>query len=119
MKRHPFPRSLFTARIGLLAALTAMQLYASAQQPQSQTKQAPETAAQTPPPVLRVTTRLVEVNVIVRDGLKFSREVAIIDGAVLVRFVACDLGSRAIGSVDIPLQKVFPHESSPITAILR
>jgi VWFA-related protein len=50
-----------------------------------------------------------------RDGLKLSREVAINDGAVLVRFVACDLGSGAIGSVDIPLQKVFPHEGSPAT----
>jgi hypothetical protein len=48
-----------------------------------------------------------------REGLKISREVAINEGAVLVRFVACDLGSGAIGSVDIPLQKVFPHGSLP------
>ena len=45
-----------------------------------------------------------------REGLKFSREVAVNDDAILVRFVACDLGSGTIGSLDIPLQKVFPHE---------
>jgi hypothetical protein len=54
-----------------------------------------------------------------RDGLRFSREVAINEGTVLVRFVACDFGSGAIGSVDIPLQKVFPHEDSPTATILR
>ena len=59
MKRQRFPRSLFTAGGGLLAAFVVMHLYATAQQPQSQTKQSPQTVAQTPTPVLRVTTRLV------------------------------------------------------------
>jgi len=68
MKRQRFPRLLYAARSSLFAAFAVIHLVASAQQPQSQSKQSPQAAAQTTPVVLRVTTRLVQVSVIVRDG---------------------------------------------------
>jgi hypothetical protein len=50
---------------------------------------------------------------LLRDGLTFSETVPIADGATQIRLVLRDGGNGAIGSVIIPLAKLFTPNSAP------
>jgi hypothetical protein len=47
-----------------------------------------------------------------KDGLIWTRDLSLADGAAQLRIVVRDLASGAIGSVNIPLNKLFPASGS-------
>jgi len=51
-----------------------------------------------------------------RDGLKISTTLDIRDDAGALRLVARDAGTGAIGSLNIPLDKIFPQPKTPAAA---
>jgi VWFA-related protein len=51
-----------------------------------------------------------------KDGLKISTTLNLHDDAGALRLVARDAGTGAIGSLDIPLDKIFPMPKTPATA---
>jgi hypothetical protein len=51
---------------------------------------------------------------IVRDGLTFNNTIGLADGCVELRLVARDGGTGAIGSVNIPLTRIF-KDTGPAT----
>ncbi len=51
-----------------------------------------------------------------QDGLKISTTLDIRDDAGALRLVARDAGTGAIGSLDIPLDKIFPKPKTPAAA---
>jgi VWFA-related protein len=69
--------------------------------------------------VIASTSQTVNMNItqegydeLLRKGLSFSGKVGLVDGASEVRLVARDTGSGAIGSVIIPVSRVFGPQST-------
>ncbi len=48
----------------------------------------------------------------VKDGVKLTRNLPLARGAARLRIVVRDASSGAIGSVSIPLEKLFPNSES-------
>jgi hypothetical protein len=46
-----------------------------------------------------------------REGLVFNETIGLVDGAVELRLVARDTGTGSVGSVNIPLTRIFKNIS--------